>query len=124
MELSWALRGSTLEPTPGMLCTCVTIGRWQADVAGALAYLPKLSGRRGVRAPGLKDLGTSEYDSDMSQEVSPLMVRVQLDYDGGKLTFIDRLTKNVLKTFTATFTEKVFPFLDLDSDGSFAGLTT
>ncbi|KAK9976443.1 hypothetical protein ABG768_021648 [Culter alburnus] len=38
-------------------------------------------------------------------------VRVQLDYDGGTVSFSNPVTKNCLRTFRASFTETVFPFL-------------
>ncbi|KAK9976444.1 hypothetical protein ABG768_021649 [Culter alburnus] len=38
-------------------------------------------------------------------------VRVQLDYDGGTVSFSNPVTKNCLCTFRASFTETVFPFL-------------
>ncbi|XP_067249041.1 nuclear factor 7, brain-like [Chanodichthys erythropterus] len=38
-------------------------------------------------------------------------VRVQLDYDGGTVSFSNPVTKNCLRTFRTSFTETVFPFL-------------
>ncbi|ROJ30526.1 Nuclear factor 7, ovary [Anabarilius grahami] len=38
-------------------------------------------------------------------------VRVQLDYDGGRVSFSNPVTKNCLCTFRTSFTETVFPFL-------------
>ncbi|XP_051746437.1 nuclear factor 7, ovary-like isoform X8 [Ctenopharyngodon idella] len=38
-------------------------------------------------------------------------VRVQLDYDGGTVSFSNPVTKNNLCTFRTSFTETVFPFL-------------
>ena len=49
----------------------------------------------------------------MYDERAPKKVRVQLDYDGGKLTFVNLDTRKVLKTIRVTFAEQVFPFLDL-----------
>ncbi|XP_067249039.1 nuclear factor 7, brain-like [Chanodichthys erythropterus] len=60
----------------------------------------------------------SEYSSESPEQ--PLTafteeklqrVRVQLDYDGGTVSFSNPVTKNCLRTFRTSFTETVFPFL-------------
>ncbi|KAF4105297.1 nuclear factor 7, brain-like [Onychostoma macrolepis] len=63
----------------------------------------------------------SEYSSQSPKQPSTLFtvkeklqrVRVQLDCDGGKVSFSDPVTNICLCSFTTTFTETVFPFLFL-----------
>ncbi|XP_028972640.2 zinc-binding protein A33-like [Esox lucius] len=52
----------------------------------------------------------SGSDTLVTVKQKPLRVRVQLDYDGGKLSFSDPDNKTLLHTFTNTFTEEAFPF--------------
>uniref|UniRef100_A0A3B1KAR2 B30.2/SPRY domain-containing protein n=1 Tax=Astyanax mexicanus TaxID=7994 RepID=A0A3B1KAR2_ASTMX len=104
---------------------------WDVEVKGCVDWLlgvmtesaqRKLGicSRRGVWCMWRND---SEYKARSSPKSSILLpvsqtvqkVRVQLDWDGGKLSFFDPLTNTHLHTFTHTFTERVFPLFSIVS---------
>ncbi|CAM4713297.1 unnamed protein product [Leuciscus chuanchicus] len=51
-----------------------------------------------------------DFDSGFHVEQDLYRVRVNLDYDGGTVSFSDPVTNTHLHTFTTTFTHTLFPF--------------
>ncbi|XP_036418943.1 E3 ubiquitin-protein ligase TRIM39-like [Colossoma macropomum] len=67
------------------------------------------SGKYSIRCPGQSDLSLSPKEKLQK-------VRVQLDWDRGKVTFTDLLPNTHLHTITHTFTERVLPYFFNGSD--------
>ncbi|XP_061106719.1 zinc-binding protein A33-like [Conger conger] len=47
---------------------------------------------------------------DLTLERKPQSIRVQLDYDGGEVSFFNSSDMSLIYTFKHTFTERLFPF--------------
>lgn len=58
------------------------------------------------------------FPTRLSLKEQPRQVRVSLDYEVGWVTFANAVTQEPIYTFTATFTQKVFPFFGLWGRGS------
>ncbi|XP_036417074.1 tripartite motif-containing protein 35-like [Colossoma macropomum] len=76
---------------------------------GSVWYLCYYLGKYGIVMPGQSDL-------TLRPEEKLQTVRVQLDWDRGKVTFTDLLTNKHLHTVTHTFTQRVLPFFCNGSD--------
>ncbi|XP_061086391.1 zinc-binding protein A33-like [Conger conger] len=48
--------------------------------------------------------------TDLTLKRKPQSIRVELDYDRGKVSFFDSSDMSLIYTFTDTFTERVFPY--------------
>ncbi|XP_004694802.1 PREDICTED: tripartite motif-containing protein 10 [Condylura cristata] len=64
------------------------------------------------------------FPTRLALEEQPRQVRVSLDYEVGWVTFVNAVTQEPIHTFTASFTQKVFPFFGLWGRGSSFSLTS
>ncbi|XP_029007361.1 zinc-binding protein A33-like [Betta splendens] len=102
--------------------------RWDVEVGGAAGWVvgvaPQSVQRKGVGAGlwrvGLRDGEYAAVCASDARVPLPLTtklqrIRVHLDWNRGRLSFIDAETDTDLHTFTHTFTEKLFPFFSSEN---------
>ncbi|XP_032703691.1 tripartite motif-containing protein 10-like [Lontra canadensis] len=58
------------------------------------------------------------FPTRLALQEQPRQVRVSLDYEVGWVTFVNAVSQEPIYTFTASFTQKVFPFFGLWGRGS------
>ncbi|MBW01375.1 Tripartite motif-containing protein 10, partial [Eschrichtius robustus] len=58
------------------------------------------------------------FPTRLALEEQPQQVRVSVDYEVGWVTFANAVTQEPIYTFTASFTQKIFPFFGLWGRGS------
>lgn len=64
------------------------------------------------------------FPTRLALEEQPRQVQVSLDYEVGWVTFVNAVTQEPIYTFTASFTQKVFPFFGLWGRGSSFSLSS
>ncbi|XP_014589780.2 tripartite motif-containing protein 10 [Equus caballus] len=64
------------------------------------------------------------FPTRLALEEQPQKVRVSIDYEVGWVTFANAVTHTPIYTFTASFTQKVFPFFGLWGRGSSFSLSS
>uniref|UniRef100_UPI00398EC6AB zinc-binding protein A33-like n=1 Tax=Pristiophorus japonicus TaxID=55135 RepID=UPI00398EC6AB len=131
-----SLTKQELPDNPGRFDCCVSVlgsegftsgkHHWDVDVRGQTGWclgvaresirrkgIIKVDPENGFWAIGLMDGNeyyafTSPWRTDLS--ISPNIIRVYLDYKGGKVSFYNLENMALLYTFTDTFTEKLYPY--------------
>ncbi|KAJ8261685.1 hypothetical protein GJAV_G00157170 [Gymnothorax javanicus] len=107
---SWEVKvGNKTEWTVGVM-------KESSNRKGYMPYTPKV----GYWVLALRE-GEDYYASgaaDLKLERKPQSIRVQLDYDRGKVSFFNSSDMSLIYTFKDTFTERVFPFFSPDLKGN------
>ena len=104
----------------GTHCWDVEVGdsdRWALGVKTESGQRKGVSSLSGVwcvwhNNGAYKARSPSHPHTPLTVEQKPQRIRVQLDWDRGKLSFYDPDNNTNLHTLTHTFTERVFPFLN------------
>ncbi|XP_022074729.2 nuclear factor 7, ovary-like [Acanthochromis polyacanthus] len=98
---------------------------WEVEVgdnsAFVLGVLTDSNQRKGVIWPALwrlmfcggeyKTLSPLDTGSDVKVTTNPEKIRVELDWDEGRLSFFNSDTNEHIHTFKTTFTDKLFPYI-------------
>nr|XP_006215336.1 tripartite motif-containing protein 10 [Vicugna pacos] len=66
----------------------------------------------------------SSFPTRLALEEQPRQVRVSIDYEVGWVIFVNAVTREPIYTFTASFTQKVYPFFGLWGRGSSFSLSS
>lgn len=99
---------------------------WDVEVGESTSWILGVSAesvqRKGVIQSGLWRIGFyhSKYSAgspeapvtDLTLQTKPQRIRVKLDWNRGKLSFFDSNTNTCIHTFTHTFTERMYPYID------------
>ncbi|XP_033982800.1 tripartite motif-containing protein 35-like [Trematomus bernacchii] len=79
--------------------------KWEEDIEPGLWRIRPDGGKYSALSP-------SHPETPLPFKKKLQRVRVNLDWDGGKLSFSDPETNTHIHTFTHTFTERVFPYIN------------
>ncbi|XP_048851168.1 E3 ubiquitin-protein ligase TRIM39-like isoform X26 [Brienomyrus brachyistius] len=101
----------------------VGVAAESVDRKGEITYSPKDGLWAVILRNGDKYKAGTSPPTPLTLERKPQRIRVQLDYEGGELSFINPTDMSVIYTFEDTFTGTLFPYLDtgMNRDGSNAG---